>query len=550
MKARTIMQLRMLVLAVLVLAGQAGACTRMSSGVESTNPWTHPGVLRWGMDGEPDNLNPMLSSLQVTVDLSMLWAGYLFNYNDRNEFEPELATVVPTQQNGGISRDGLSITYRLRSGVRWQDGVPFTADDVIYSWRQVLNPKNNVPSRLGYDDVKTIDRVDDRTIVVRLKKPYAPFVATFFTMSALTYPVLPKHLLERYGDLNHVGYNSMPVGTGPFKVVEYSHGEDLRLLANPSYWRGPPKLHEVYLTFVPDQNTLVNEVRSHEVDLVTNLSLTRAPDVKGIDGTQIYAIPFTYFVYLGFNTGSGPASDSRVRRALALGIDRRALLAEVTHGYSLPADSDQPPFLWAHASGLPVLEYDPAAAAKLLDDSGWRTSADGYRYRSGRRLDLVMASSAGSATYKTAEQIIQAHWRALGVNLTVKNLPDSVLYAPESAGGVLAGGKFDVYLNGWFNGVDPDDSPMFECSQVPPLGDNYTRFCDPVIDRAETVALTAYARQDRKRAYDQIQRELAEKTPALFLWFAKRVDVANSDLKGYKPAHAVTTFWNSWQWSI
>src|ERR1700687_3990533 len=179
------MQWQMLRLAFMLFVIQGTACTRTSNGVESTNSWTHPAVLRWGMDGEPDNLNPMLCSLQTTVDLSMLWAGYLFHYNDRNEFEPELATVVPKQENGGISRDGLAITYHLRRGVRWQDGAPFTAGDVIYSWRQVLNPKNNVPSRLGYDDVTRIDRIDDHTIVVRLAKPYAPFVPTFFTMSAL-----------------------------------------------------------------------------------------------------------------------------------------------------------------------------------------------------------------------------------------------------------------------------------------------------------------------------------------------------------------------------
>ena len=534
-----------------VLALLLGGCSHdTSAGIAGGNPWTHPGVLRWGLNSEPDTLNPMLSSLQVTIEVSMLWAGYLFNYDDRNQLEPELATVVPTPENGGISKDGLSITYHLRKGVRWQDGAAFTADDVLYSWQQVMNPANNVPSRDCYNDITRIDRVDDHTIVVRLAKPYAPFVDSFFTMSAFPYAVLPRHLLAQYHDLNHISFNTMPIGTGPFRVVSYTHGEGMRLEANSDYWRGPPKLHEIDVSFVPDENTLINQARAHEVDLVTNVPMARALDVQHIDGVHVYAIPFTYFTYLAFNTAAAPESDERVRHALVMAIDHRALVEQVTHGYSLLADSDQPQFLWAHAQGLPELPYDPAAAGKLLDSAGWRMAPDGFRYQNGRRLTLVLASSAGSASYKEAEQIVQADWRAVGVDLVLKNLPDSVLYAPESEGGIFASGKFDAFINGWFNGVDPDDTPMFACDQRPPNGDNYTRFCDPVIEAAEHTAITSYSQRERAAAYARVQEELARRTPSFFLWFAKRIDIANSDLRDYNPAHAATTFWNSWEWSI
>ncbi len=524
--------------------------TSTSTGVASGNAWTHPGVLRWGLNSEPDTLNPMLSSLQITVDISMLWAGYLFNYNDRNELEPELATTVPTLENGGISKDGLTITYHLRPGVRWQDGAPFTASDVIYSWRQVMDPANNVPSRDGYNDIARIDRADDHTIVVHLVKPYAPFVSSFFTMAAFSYAVLPQHLLARYHDLNHIGFNTIPVGTGPFRVVSYTHGEGIRLLANAGYWRGAPKLREIDVTFVPDENTLINQVRAHEIDLVTNVPLNRALEVRSIGGARVYAIPFTHFTYLAFNTAEAPLDDVRVRHALVMAIDQRSLVREATHGYSLVADSDQPPFLWAHAPGLAQVGYDPAGAGRLLDAAGFTSAPDGYRYRNGRRLTMALVSSAGAVSYKEAQEIVQAQWRAIGVDVILKDLPDSVLYAPASEGGVFASGKFDAYINGWFNGVDPDDSPIFSCDQWPPNGDNYTRTCDPVIEAAERVALTSYDRPARAAAYARIQRELAQRSPVMFLWFAKRIDVANSDLRGYRPAHAVTTFWNSWEWEI
>jgi len=528
------------------------ACTHVTSqsNIPSRHLWTQPGLLRWGEYTEPDTLNPVLSSLQVTVEESMLWAGYLFEYDDKNEYVPDLATEMPTLQNGGISRDGLTITYYLRPGVRWQDGAPFGADDVIFSWHAVMNPRNNVQGRAGYDLIRRIDHVDDHTVAVHLSRPFAPFTATFFTMAALTYPVLPKHLLGNLPDINRASYNSMPIGTGPFRVVDYHHGQYLRLDANPLYWRGPPKLKEVYITYVGDQNTLLTQLRTHEIDMVANVSLSRVPDLAGIDGVAVHGIPFTYFTYIGFNTEAAGLRDVLVRRALTLATDRERITKDVTHGYALDADSDQPPFLWAHAVALKQPSFDPAAAMHLLDAAGWRLAGDGYRYKNGNKLELVMASTVGSAAYITTEQILQEEWRRVGVSTIIKNAPDSVLYAPASDHGVFASGTFDVMVNGWFNGVDPDDSQFFMCDQRPPAGDNYRRLCDPRVDAAERRALNSNDREVRRRAYAEIQRYVTEDRSEIFLWFAKRVDVVNTDLKGYKPAHAVTTLWNTWEWSI
>jgi len=544
--------LRTAIIASAAMAITSTACTRVeeSNGSSGAHAWTEPGVLRWGEYSEPDNLNPMLTSLQVPVEESMLWAGYLFVYDDRNEFVPELATVMPTRADGGISADGRSITYHLRPGVRWQDGESFGADDVIFSWHAVMDPRNDVPGRDGYDLITTIDKVDDHTIVVHLSRPYAPFTSTFFTMAALTYAVLPAHLLAHVSDLNHAEYNVKPIGTGPFEVAEYRHGESLRLIANPHYWRGPPKLREVLISYVGDQTTLLTQLRTHEVDLVTNVSLTHVPELSDIPGIEIHGIPFTYFTYIGFNTQQGALRDVRVRQALTLATDTKSIIANVTHGYALPADSDQPPFSWAHAPDLPPERYDPGEAARLLDAAGWRLESDGYRHRDGRRLELVVVSTVGAASYREAEELIQQTWGRVGVDVEIKNYPDSVLYAAAADHGVLESGAFDVMIQGWFNGVDPDDSEMFTCAQRPPAGDNYTRICDARVDSAESAALSTYDRGARAREYAAVQRFVAEDRPMIFLWFAKRIDAANVDLRGYRPAHAVTTLWNTWEWSI
>src|SRR4029077_3253096 len=285
-------QLKKYCAGLMVLAGllSLGACSKVTTQAggpsAAGNPHTGHGVLRWGLAFEPDSLNPLVGNQQVDADLSLFWGGYLFNWSDQNEFVPELATRVPTLDNGDIGRDGVTITYHLRSGVTWQDGAPFTADDVIYTWHQVMNPKNNTGSQVGFDDIAAIDRKSADEIVVHLKKPYAPFVATFFTMSGTPYPVLPKHLLDKYPDINRVPFNLAPVGTGPFKVVSYEKGRAIKMVANQHYWRGAPKLKEIDISIVPDQNTLLTQLKTGEIDFEYTAPSTLAPSLATVPYTH------------------------------------------------------------------------------------------------------------------------------------------------------------------------------------------------------------------------------------------------------------------------
>ena len=212
------------------------ACSKVSSGsgAPTSNPWTIPGVLRIGVRYPPDNLNTLLGQQQIDAEMSAFWAGYLFDFDDRNELVPDLASVVPTLGNGGISKDGKTITYHLRHGVTWQDGKPFTADDVVFTYRAVMDPNNPVPSRVGYELIDSVSKTDDYTVVVHLRRPYAPFVVTFLAMPA-TYPycVLPEHVFGGSTNIAHSSYNTLPIGTGPFRVSRYEQGSEVDLAARP-----------------------------------------------------------------------------------------------------------------------------------------------------------------------------------------------------------------------------------------------------------------------------------------------------------------------------
>lgn len=539
--------------AVALCAIAACACTRISSNTAlpgGANPWTVHGVLRIASTRTPDNLVTMLGGQAINTDLSMLWAGYLFDWNDKNEYVPELATAFPTLQNGGISKDGLTITYHLRKGVVWQDGAPFGADDVIFSWHQVLNPRNFVITHDPYDRVTRIDRLDEYTIAIHLKQPYAPFAASFFTMGPNTYAILPKHLLDKLPNINHAPASEILVGTGPFRIASYEPGTRVRFVANPRYWRGSPKLKEIDFDFIPNDNTVLNMLRTGEIDFYLRAAEAQLPVLRAIPGVNVTLSPFTRFADLGFNAGNPELADVRVRQALAFGTDRNALIEKVTHGVDMPADSDQPPFLWAHASGLPQYPYDPARAAALLDAAGWKLGAEGLRSKDGQPLALTMVGFTGSQTVSGTEEVVQQEWKQLGVDVTIKNYPSGLLYATQGGGGIETNGKFDVAVEEWANGTDPDDSLLFLCSRQPPNGWNIYHFCDADFDAAEARASSTYDRTARKAAYAEAQRILDERLPILVIWFVRRVDAYNTDFRNYKPAHAVTPFWNAWEWDI
>jgi peptide/nickel transport system substrate-binding protein len=528
-------------------------CTKISTQTGASaggNTWTHPGVLRVASRQEPDNLNPMLGTEVIDKDLSMFWGGYLFNWSDQNQLVPELAAQVPTLANGGISKDGLTITYHLRTGVKWQDGASFSADDVIFTWQQQLNPDNPVISRLGFDDIARIDRRDDHTIAVHLKKRFSPFVNMFFSMSNNPVAVLPKHLLSQYHDLTRVAYNRLPVGTGPFRVVEYVRGSHITFDANPLYWRGPPKLKRIEWQIVGNDNTILTLLESNQIDFYYRATEGLKPSLERIPGTSIIIYPFTQFADIGINASHPPLDDLRVRRALAYATDRKELIDKVSHGVNALGDTDQPDFLWAHDDHAATYPYDPRKAAALLDAAGWKLGPDGMRAKDGKPLQLGMTGFTGSSTVSSAQVVIQQQWRKVGVDIEIKDWPSNELYATLANGGVEQSGKFDVAYEEWANGIDPDDSILVTCTMAPPAGWNVYHFCSKRLDAAEADALTTYDQAKRKADYAIVQEEMNNALPFIIIWYVRRMDVINTDFKNYKPAHAVTPFWNTWEWSI
>ena len=499
------------------------------------------------MTATVNTLDPILATQAFEAQVYSLIFDPLIATRADGTNVPILAVSVPTLANGGIAKDGLTITYRLRRGVRWQDGAAFSSRDVAFSWRAVMNPNTAVTTRHGYDIIARIDTPDAFTAVVHLKHPFAPFVQTFFAHSDSPYDILPEHLLGKFRSLDGIAFDSAPIGTGPYKLVKWARGDRLDFARNDDYFLGRPAIPKITIRYVPDENVAAEQIRSHELDWFIEATPRVYRQIDGVAGVRTVLVPFNGYDAIQFNVKAAPVDDPRVRAAIGLALDKAALVRDVTYGVEQPAREDLPPFMWASDPHAGTVLHDLPAAKRLLDAAGWKPGADGIRTRRGERLALQLDFRVDSLTDRNRGVVIASMLKDAGIDVELKGYTTALLYGAFAGGGIEATGKFEAALSTWYAGADPDDSTQLLCDQFPPAGYNWSRYCNPSLDAAETVALTHYDRPTRTKAYAAIQRTLAADNPFVYLWWPRQIEAVNDDLQGFEP-NGIVEDWNAYAW--
>lgn len=511
------------------------------AGCTSSAPQTH--AIAFNISEDPHSLNPLLAQSDDEQQIAHLAFDLLVDVDVQGRLVPGLATQVPSPENGGVSADGRTITYHLRRGVLWQDGAPFTSHDVWFTWRALMDPRNDVASTRGYDLIASIDTPDMLTVVVHLRRPWAPAVATFFSYGVHPAPILPAHLLEGHGTLRTSAFNEHPVGTGPYEFVDWLRGDHLTYRANPHYYRGAPKTASIIVREVPDINTDLTMLRTGDIDWsllspAQRLGLGEAP------GIRIVYAPFAGFGAIAFNCRRPPFNDVRMRRAVAMSLDRARMSRDITHGQYPVTDSDQPTFSWAYARSVREPAYDPTAADALFDALGWRRGADGVRRKNGEPLSVVFATFPEGDTAVRTAVFAQEMLRARGIDVTVKKVTVAQFYLPKSEGGMLLSGNYDLAYLAWRSGEDPDDSDLVTCAGI----SNFAGDCDPRIDALESEALFTPNREHRAALYHAVQERMAADLPYLFLYAPTYGFAVRDNVHGVTPT-AFSPTWNAATWT-
>ncbi|MGH8163239.1 MAG: ABC transporter substrate-binding protein, partial [Rhodanobacteraceae bacterium] len=349
--------------------------------------------LRIGIVSDPRSLNPLFVTAQSDVDISQLYTETLVGLSPRNKLIPLLADPVPSRANGGISRDGLTITYHLRRNARFSDGYPVTSKDVAFTYHVILDPRNPVTDTDPYRRrIASLRTPDAHTVVIRLVRPWFAAVTELFAVSDWVYGILPAHLFHG-ADIAASPWNERPIGSGPFRVVHWRRGDEILLEPNPYAWRRP-RLRRLAIKILPDQTTLFVALRTHDVD-VAALTEEEVLQARGLSGIRLTRTPANHTTYLEFQVQRPPMNDPLVRRALVEGIDRERIRKSVFLGLQRLATTEIPPVFSAHDSSL-NRTYQPRRAADDLDRAGWHLR-NGIRYKNGRPLSLLFAYVSTSA---------------------------------------------------------------------------------------------------------------------------------------------------------
>jgi peptide/nickel transport system substrate-binding protein len=529
--------------------GAAAAIAAGPARAQSRPPEKPKGQVIVGLSQEPTVFNPLMPAIEV--DQGVWWNLFspLWIIDPEGNFVPDLAREVPSRQNGGISEDGLVWKIRLRTDAKWHDGTPFTAEDVKYSLELINNPAFRVRNRVGHSLVKEITVVAPDEVQWRMAEAYAPYLSIL----SLTFMV-PKHILEKAADPNTAPFNNAPVGTGPFRWVSRTAGDNILLQANTAYHGTGPYLERLVFKYIPDMTVMYTQFRTGQVDYtgISGISPNFAQEAKGLRGRRVSVTPIASVESIAPNLEAGGLADKAVRQALYMGMNKKALIDAIYYGLPAPTESFLPSQSWAYKADLPAHEYNPGKANALLDAAGWKRGAGGIREKNGVKLDFTNSTTSGNPLREQAQQLLMQDWKAIGASMRINNMPAAVIW-----GEFWQMSKFNsviVSVN-YMLGSDPDVTPRFSSNAIPAKGgrgQNTYQFQNAEIDKLLAQGATEFEQPARKVIYGKVQQIIRDELAMLPIFQAVLVEGMKEGLTGFRPnINTSSNCWNirEWYWA-
>ncbi len=488
-----------------------------------------PGTFVLAVSDNPDNLNPYLHSLLASQQVYGFVFDSLYRVNDRGHWEPALATKEE------VSADGLTWTYTLRPGARWSDGQPVTSADVKYTWQLATDKGVHISYATGFDRIAGVATPTPGTVVFHLKAPYAPF-----REQVAGAPIVPHHLLAGLSadEINRAAFNQRPVGTGPFAVSEFVADDHVTLRANPYYWGPRPKLRQIVVRIVPDQNTQVNLLRAGDLSVLQGVPPARLDEVRRFPGVALQRYLSSTYALIQLDEYQF-LRDVRVRQALDFATPKALIIKDVMRGQAAPAVSDMvPDGPWANR-GLAARPYDPEQARGLLRAAGFVRGADGMFTKSGARVEVPLWTVSSRLYFVQAMQIIAQAWRAVGVSTETHAVSSAALFGQN---GPQWNGKDAALIFSWGQGVFPENRINWGSAYIPAdansAGENAERYRNPEMDALLDQADGAVDLARRREIYLRIQALEQRDVPVIFLFWYVNNDAVAANVQGY----AATTF--------
>lgn len=467
-------------------------------------------------------LLPLFASDSASADIS----GKIFN--GLTKYDKDLNLVGDLAERWSISKDGKEIIFYLRKGVKWHDGVELTADDVVFTYNAVTNPKNPTPYSSNYGPVKEVKALDKYTVRVIYEKPFAP------ALEAWGMGILPKHLLEDK-ELFNSHLNRTPIGTGPYKMKEWITGQRVILEKNKEYFEGEPFFERFITRIIPDPSTMFLELRFGGIDYMA-LSPAQYKYYKDKPYFKKYFNVFIYpsfgYTYIGYNLSNPLFSEKKVRQAIAHAINKKEIIEGVLLGYGNPCTGPFPPTSWAYNPNVKDFDYNPEKTKKILYDLGWRVGEDGVLHKDERKFSFVLLVNQGNEARLKTAQIVKEQLKKVGIDVKIRVLEW------QSFLELVTKRQFQAVLLGWGLSRDPDPYDIFHSSKTKPGEFNFVGYKNPTVDNLIVKARETINKEERKKLYHKIHELIKEDQPYTFLYVPDTIIAMNKRIKGVEPSLA------------
>jgi len=537
------------------------------------------GTVVMGFYQEPELLNPFIRTQTVAGIAADFMERGLTLVLPSGERVPDLVKEVPSVQNGGVSEDGLTITYKLKEDIVWSDGDAFDCDDVVFTYETIMNPESGAVSTSGYEDMESVTCSDPHTVVVKYATFYAPYLTRFGA-------ILPSHIGLDPAKMQEWEYNRIPDPVlGPFKIEEWVSGDHMTIVRNDKYelWKseGKPYLDSIVLRWIESREVGKQLIQTGEIDFLWDMVEADLPEAENWEGVILSSTPETGTERLLLNLADPEVDapcvealranpmphwalgDPLVREAIELAIDKQLLVDKLLYGLATVGTAELN-LGWAKMD-IPPSEFSPEKAMALLDEAGWTDSdGDGVREcngclyaEDGRVLKLKLQTTSGNALREQAEQVIIEMMAEVGIDMYIENVPSAELFGSYSNGAFRKHGQFDILMYTTTYAIDPQShiegyygSNQIPCDDNSGRGTNYSRWIDEEADEWIEIAGTSPDIDARAAAYQKVGERIAEGRPQIYLYDRMEINAHVEDMMGWEGNIWETIAWNSEAWYL
>ena len=484
--------------------------------------------------GDARRLNPVIAndSASGTINDQV--------FNGLVKYDKDIKLIGDLAERWDVSNRGKTITFHLRKGVMWHDGVEFTADDCLFTYQKFIDPKVATPYSSSYMDVRKAVAVDKYTFRVTYKEPFSP------ALESWSMGMVPKHLLDGR-DINTDQFNRHPIGTGPYKFKEWIAGQKIVLEANDDYFEGRPNIDQFIYRIIPDSSTMFQELLSGGVDMMglTPLQYLRKSETRRIkENYRKFRYPANAFTYLGYNLTNPFFMYVRVRQALSYAINRQSIIDGILLGLGRPCTGPFSYVSWAYTPGAKSYNYDPELAKKMLAEEGWKDqNGDGILEKNGKSFRFTILTNQGNTERIRTAEIIQQNLRTVGIDVNIRVMEWQAFLEQ------IDKRSFEAIILGWSMGRDPDLYDIWHSSKTKKGEYNFIGYTNDEVDRLLVEGRRTFDIEKRKKIYYRIHEVLAEEQPYSFLYVPDALPIVHKRFKGIEPA-PLGIFYNFIKWHV